>query len=57
MQLNKKKELASRVLGVGKKRIIFNKEALEEVKDALTKQDIRDLVKSGSIFVKEISGT
>jgi len=57
MQLNKKKELASRVLGIGKKRIIFNKEALDEVKEALTKQDIKDLVKAGSIFVKEISGT
>ena len=57
MQLNKKKELASRVLGIGKKRIIFNKEALEDVKEALTKQDIKDLVKSGSIFVKEVSGT
>ena len=57
MQLNKKKELAARVLGIGKKRIIFNKEALEEVKEALTNQDIRDLVKSGSIFVKEIGGT
>ena len=56
MQLNKKKELASRVLGIGKKRIIFNKEALEDVKEALTKQDIKDLVKSGSIFVKEVSG-
>ena len=57
MQLNKKKELAARVLGIGKKRIIFNKEALDEIKEALTKQDIRDLVKSGSIFVKEIGGT
>ena len=57
MQLNKKKELAARVLGIGKKRIIFNKEALEEVKEALTNQDIRELVKSGSIFVKEIGGT
>lgn len=57
MQLNKKKELASRVLGVGKGRIVFNKEALEEIKEALTKQDIKDLVKANSIFVKEISGT
>ena len=57
MQLNKKKELASRVLKVGKGRIVFNKESLSEIKEALTKQDIRDLVKSGSIFVKEISGT
>tara|TARA_Y100000310_G_C20310287_1_gene635929 strand:- start:156 stop:572 length:417 start_codon:yes stop_codon:yes gene_type:complete len=57
MQLNKKKELASRVLGVGKKRIVFNKEALEEIKEALTKQDIKELVKSNSIFLKEIRGT
>tara|TARA_Y100000310_G_scaffold157298_1_gene156675 strand:- start:827 stop:1243 length:417 start_codon:yes stop_codon:yes gene_type:complete len=57
MQLNKKKELASRVLKVGKGRIVFNKESLSEIKEALTKQDIKDLVKANSIFVKEICGT
>lgn len=56
MQLNKKKELASRALGVGKDRIIFNKERLAEVKDAITKQDMRDIMKDGGISIREIKG-
>lgn len=55
MRLDKKK-LASRALGVGKERILFNKERLVEIKEAITKQDIRDLVASGAIFVKEVAG-
>ena len=57
MKLNKKKELAAKTLGVGKERIIFNISRLEEIKEAITKQDIRDLHIDGAIFVKEIRGT
>lgn len=57
MKLNKKKSLASSVLGVGKERIVFNVNRLEEIKEAITKQDIRDLVASGAISVREIRGT
>lgn len=56
MQLNKKKELAARSLKVGKDRIIFNKERLDEIKEAITKQDIRDLFKDKAIIIKEIKG-
>jgi len=56
MQLNKKKELAARCLKVGKARIIFNKERLDEIKEAITKQDIRDLFKDKAIIIKEIRG-
>lgn len=51
-----KKDLASRTLGVGKARIVFNKERLPEIKEAITKQDIRDLVQAGAIFVKPVDG-
>jgi large subunit ribosomal protein L19e len=57
MKLDNKKELAARTLGVGKKRIVFNTERLEEVKELLTKQDVRDLVKDGAIIVKDIRGS
>jgi ribosomal protein L19E len=57
MQLNKKKELAARTLRVGKSRILFNKSRLDEIKDVITKQDIRDLHKDKVILIKEISGT
>lgn len=56
MNLRKKKELASKVLKVGKERIVFAKARLDEVKEAITKQDIRDLKKEGAILVKEIKG-
>lgn len=56
MKLNKKKALATRVLKVGKNRIAFLEPRLEEIKEAITKQDIRDLKKEGAIIVKEIKG-
>lgn len=56
MNLSKKKELAARTLNVGAGRIVFVKERLEEIKEALTKQDIRDLKKDGAIVIKEIKG-
>ena len=56
MKLNKKKELAKRTLNVGKSRIVFLESRLDEIKDAITKQDIRDLKKEGAIVVKEIKG-
>ncbi len=56
MKLEKKKDLVSRVLGVGKHRILFNKENLPEIKEAITRQDIRDLVGARAIIVKEPKG-
>lgn len=56
MNLIKKKELASKVLKVGKNRIIFNSENLAEIKEAITKQDIRDLHESGIIAIKPVKG-
>lgn len=56
MNLGKKKLLAARTLRVGKKRIIFVKTRLEEVKEAITKQDIKDLKNEGAILIKEIKG-
>ena len=56
MNLKKKKALAVRALGVGEKRIKFLEPRLDEIKEALTKQDIRDLYKDGAIVIKNISG-
>ncbi len=56
MQLNKKKELAARTLGVGKNRILFNMTRLDEIKEAITKQDIKDLAAEKAIMIKEITG-
>ncbi|HEB47009.1 MAG TPA: hypothetical protein ENI22_00900 [Candidatus Pacearchaeota archaeon] len=56
MNLSKKKELARRTLGIGKERIIFLESRLEDIKEAITKQDIRDLQKEGAILIREIRG-
>lgn len=56
MNLGKKKELASRTLGIGKERIAFIASRLGDIKEAITKQDIRDLKDEGAIVVKEIKG-
>ena len=56
MKLEKKTDLAARTLGVGKGRITFNQNRLAEIKEAITKQDIRDLVQSGAIIIKEQKG-
>lgn len=56
MNLSKKKELAKRTLGVGKDRIIFLESRLGEIKEAITKQDIRDLKNEGAIAIKDIKG-
>jgi large subunit ribosomal protein L19e len=56
MNLEKKKILASKVLGVGKNRIMFLEPRLDEIKEAITRQDIRDLQKDGAIVIKNIKG-
>lgn len=56
MNLRKKRQLASRVLDVGMKRIWFDSNRLNEIKEAITAQDIRDLFKSKAIEVKQIAG-
>ena len=56
MKLDKKKELAAKTLDVGKNRIAFSNEHLSEIKEAITKQDIIDLHKSGAIKIKPVKG-
>jgi len=56
MKLKNKKELAGKTLKVGKERIAFVKSRLSEIKEAITKQDIKDLVKDKAIIVKNING-
>jgi large subunit ribosomal protein L19e len=55
-KLDKRKALAAQVLGVGKRRITFDSDRLADIKEAITKQDIRDLHKAGIIEIKPVSG-
>ena len=56
MQLARKKDLAAKVLKGGKNRIRFMETNLSEVKEAITRQDILDLHKSGAIQIAEVKG-
>lgn len=52
MNLRSKKQLASKVLKVGKNKIHFNSLNLTEIKEAITRQDILDLYNQGIITIK-----
>ena len=54
--LDKRKALASKVLGVGKNKIVFDISRLAEIKEAITKQDIRDMYNDGIISIREKTG-
>ena len=56
MNLRNKKLLARRTFNIGKRRIVFLSSRLDEIKEAITKKDMRDLQKDGAILVKEIKG-
>jgi large subunit ribosomal protein L19e len=56
MNLRSKKQLAANTLGVGKGRIVFVNERIEEIKEAITKQDMRNLQKDGAIIIREVKG-
>ena len=56
MNLRSKKQLAANTFGVGKSRIMFVNERIEEIKEAITKQDMRNLLKDGAIIIKEVKG-
>jgi large subunit ribosomal protein L19e len=56
MNLKKKKELAAKTLGVGKHRVSFSPTGLSEIKEAITKQDIKSLLEEGIISIKPVKG-
>ncbi|MCG1003947.1 MULTISPECIES: 50S ribosomal protein L19e [Halobacterium] len=54
--LSAQKRLAADVLDVGKNRVWFDPEAQAEIADAITREDIRELVDEGTIAAEEKSG-
>ncbi len=57
VNIHKKRELASRILGVGVNRIKFEPDKLDEVADSITRENIRSLINNGSIWTSKIRGT
>ena len=57
VNLHAKKQLASRIVGVGVHRIRFDSEHLDDIADAITRDDIRSLITANTISVKSFKGT
>jgi large subunit ribosomal protein L19e len=57
INLRDKRELAARVLDVGVNRVKFDREYLEDVTDAITRENIRSLVTARTILVGGVRGT
>ncbi len=49
MKLNTKKRMAASIFGISAKRIKLDPERLSEIKEAITKSDIRSLLRDGAI--------
>ena len=56
MKLDTQKRLAASVMKCSEKRIRFDEEALESISEAITKEDIRDLIREGSITKLPVVG-
>jgi len=57
VNLKAKKRLASRITGVGVHRIKFDVDHLDDVADAITRENIRSLITANTIKIKSIVGT
>ena len=57
VNLKAKKRLASRVAGVGLHRIRFDSDHLDDVADAITRENIRSLITANTIQIKSFTGT
>jgi large subunit ribosomal protein L19e len=57
VNLKAKKRLASRVAGVGVHRIRFDSDHLDDIADAITRENIRSLMTANTIQIKSFTGT
>ncbi len=56
MKLNIQKRIAARVLGISPKRVKLDPTRAEDLKEAITKTDLRGLVGDGAILKKQKTG-
>ena len=57
VNLRAKKRLVSRNVGVGVNRVRFDTDHLDDVADAITRDDIRSLITANTISIKSFKGT
>ena len=55
--LKVQKRIAAQILKCGKNRVGFDPARLEEIKEAITKIDLRGLIKSGAIYARDLNNT
>ena len=55
--LNVQRRISSQILKCGKHRVGFDPTRLEEIKEAITKIDLRGLIKSGAIYARPENST
>jgi len=56
MNLRSKKEIVAKMLDIGVTRVLFNPNKLNEIKEAITRQDFRKLMVQGVILVRPKKG-
>ena len=57
VNLRAKKRLVSRIVGVGIHRVKFDNDHLDDITDAITRDNIRSLLTANTIKIKRIVGT
>jgi len=57
VNLRAKKRLVSRIVGVGVHRVKFDNDHLDDITDAITRDNIRSLLTANTIKIKRIVGT
>ena len=57
VNLKAKKQLVSRIVGVGVNRVRFDNDHLDDIADAITRDDIRSLLTANTITIKSFKGT
>lgn len=56
MDLTNQKRIASDILGCSPSKIVFDESRLEDIKEAITKVDLRVLIKEGAVSRKQDKG-
>ena len=57
VNLKAKKQLVARMYKVGVNRVVFDSDHLDDVADAITRENIRSLFTANTIKIKSIVGT
>jgi len=57
VNLKSKKRLVSRITGVGVHRVWFDSDHLDDIADAITRDNIRGLMTANTIKIKSFKGT